>query len=293
MDSLHVHRSRNGVSCVCTYGEHRPRGHPRAPPRRRARPASRSGQHDQRDRRHAVGRYARRAAPRSHAGRVGPARRRRRRAGVRSRCHPQRLPRPAAPLPPRRDRRAGHVRGPGRRERGARRGCRRLPHDQHLADAARLGHPGGACRPDRRRPADPPGRAVGHAGRQALHARGPAHAAGAGRAGRAAAGPVQPADRPQPVHQRGHREVPRQGHPAQAGCPRPGARRLAGAVLAQPAVHLRRAQPVARGHLHPRSDRRLALPLRHSGPVPARGPARCAFRAAGVRVRRRVRSGTS
>ena len=33
METLQVHRSRNGVSCVCTYGEHRPRGHPRAPPR--------------------------------------------------------------------------------------------------------------------------------------------------------------------------------------------------------------------------------------------------------------------
>ena len=79
------------------------------------------------------------------------------------------------------------------------------------------------------------------AGRQAVHARGAADPARAGRAGRAAPGPVEPADRPQPVHQRGHRQVPRQGHPAQAGCPRPGARGLAGAVLAQPA-----AAPAAR-----------------------------------------------
>ena len=245
METLQVHRSRNGVSCVCTYGEHRPRGHPRAPPRRRARPASRSGQHDQRDGRHAVGGYARRTAPRPHAGRVGPPRRRRRGAGLRPRRDPERLPRPAAPLPPDRDRRAGHVRGPGRRERGDRRRHPRLPHDQHLADAARLGDPGRPRRPHRRRPADPPGRAVGRAGRQALHAGGAADPARVRRAGRAAPGPVQPADRPQPVHQRGHREVPRQGHPAQAGCPRPGPRGLPGALQPAARLHLR-AQPVGR-----------------------------------------------
>ena len=249
METLQVHRSRNGVSCVCTYGEHRPRGHPRAPPRRRARPASRSGQHDQRDGRHAVGRYARRTASRPHAGRVGPPRRRRRRARLRPRRDPQRLPRPAAPLPPRRDRRAGHVRGPGRRERGDRGGCPRLPHDQHVADPARLGDPGGSRRPDRRRPADPPGGALGRAGRQAVHAGDPADPPRVRRAGRAAPGAVQPADRPQPVHQRGHRQVPRQGHPAQAGCPRPGARRLAGAV-----------QPPARLHLLARCRRPRCTP---------------------------------
>ncbi|CAA9255672.1 MAG: Two-component transcriptional response regulator, LuxR family, partial [uncultured Blastococcus sp.] len=225
---------------VCTYGEQFPRGHPRAPPRRRARPASRPGQHDQRDGRHAVGGFARRAASRPHAGRVGPPRRGRRRARLRPRRDPQRLPRPAAPLPPRDDRRPGHVRGPlgGQRGAGGRRA--RLPDDQHLADAARLGDPGRSCRAHRRRPADPPGRAVGPPGREALHAGGAAHPARVRRAGRAAAGPVQPADRAQPLHQRGHRQEPRQGHPAQAGCSRPGPRRLAGAVQPPARVHLRR-----------------------------------------------------
>ena len=56
------------------------------------------------------------------------------------------------------------------------------------------------------------------------------------------------ADRPEPVHQRGHRQVPRQGHPAQAGCPRPGARGLPGAVHRQPGCscgmpHRRRPRP--------------------------------------------------
>ena len=68
----------------------------------------------------------------------------------------------------------------------------------------------------------------------------PADPARVRRARRAAPGPVEPADRPQPVHQRGHRQVPRQGHPAQAGCPRPGARRLAGAVQPSARLHLRR-----------------------------------------------------
>ena len=70
----------------------------------------------------------------------------------------------------------------------------------------------------------------------------PAHPARVRRAGRAPPGPVEPADRPQPVHQRGHGQVPRQGHPAQAGCPRPGPRRLAGAVQPSAGLHLR-AQP--------------------------------------------------
>ena len=44
-------------------------------------------------------------------------------------------------------------------------GVRGYLHDQHLADAAGLGDPGRPRRADRRRPADPPGRAVGGAGR--------------------------------------------------------------------------------------------------------------------------------
>ena len=64
------------------------------------------------------------------------------------------------------------LRGPGRGQRGARRRRPRLPHDQHVADPAGLGHPGRPRRPHRRRPADPPGRALGHAGREALHAGG-------------------------------------------------------------------------------------------------------------------------
>ena len=77
---------------------------------------------------------------------TGPPRRRRGGAGLRPRRDPERLPRPAPPLPPGRHRRAGHLRGPGRGERGAGRRHPRLPDDQHLADAARLGDPGRPCR---------------------------------------------------------------------------------------------------------------------------------------------------
>src|SRR4051812_28745054 len=90
---------------------------------------------------------------------------------------------------------------------------------------------------------DPPGRALCRPGPQAVHARGAADPARVRRAGRAAAGPVQPADRAEPVHQRGHREVPCQGHPAQAGCPRPGPRGLPGAVQPPARLHLWRPRP--------------------------------------------------
>ncbi|CAA9218712.1 MAG: Two-component transcriptional response regulator, LuxR family, partial [uncultured Blastococcus sp.] len=238
---------RFGVSCVCTSGEQRPRRHPCAPPRRRAGPAPRSGQHDQRDRRHAVRGHPGRAAPRPDPGRVRPPRRRRGGAGLRSGRHPERLPRPAPPLPAGGHRGAGHQRGPGRGQRGHRRRRPRLPHDQHVADPAGLGHPGRPRRPRRRRPADPPCRALGRAGEQAVHAGGAPDPPRVRRARRAAPGPVEPRDRQEPVHQRGHRQVPRQGHPAQAGCPRPGARGLPGAVEPQPGrLHLQHARPVGR-----------------------------------------------